>query len=164
MPSSSSRPATAAPPGSRPPSRSRRRDIEGLAAWCRERQPDLVVVGPDDPLAAGIVDALGAADMRAFGPTAAAARIEASKAWASEVCAAAGVPIPESHVFDDADDADAFVRGRGAVFVVKADGLALGKGVIVPDTWPRTARRDRPRGAARRPSAPPATGSCCRSG
>lgn len=113
-------------------------DIEGIVGWCEQHRPDLVVVGPDDPLAAGLVDRLHAAGLRAFGPTAAAARIEASKAWAAEVCAAAGVPTPESHVFDDPDAADAFVRERDEGFVVKADGLALGKGVFVcmdvPDT------------------------------
>lgn len=113
-------------------------DIAGLTAWCDEHGPDLVVIGPDDPLAAGIVDALTAAGHRTFGPSAAAARIEASKAWAAEVCTAAGVPVPESHVFDDPDAAEAFVRERGDAFVVKADGLALGKGVIVPDTVAET--------------------------
>ena len=108
-------------------------DVAGIARWCRERSPDLVVVGPDDPLAAGIVDRLTADRVRVFGPTAAAARIEASKAWATELCREAGVPIPESAVFDDPDAAEAFVRARDAVFVVKADGLARGKGVIVPD-------------------------------
>jgi phosphoribosylamine--glycine ligase len=113
-------------------------DIEGIRAWCDEHRPDLVVIGPDDPLAAGIVDALTAAGHRTFGPSAAAARIEASKAWATEVCTAAGVPIPESYVFDDPDEADAFVTPRGEPFVVKADGLALGKGVIVPETVEET--------------------------
>ncbi len=106
-------------------------DIEGIVAWCFEERPDLVVVGPDDPLAGGIVDALSAAGIRAFGPTAAAARIESSKAWATDVATAAGVPVPESHVFDSADAADAFVSSRRQAFVVKADGLALGKGVFV---------------------------------
>lgn len=109
-------------------------DIDAIVAWCRVERPDLVVVGPDDPLAAGLVDALAEADIRAFGPTAAAARIEASKSWAAEVCAAAEVPMPESHAFDDADAADAFVRERAQPFVVKADGLALGKGVFVCDS------------------------------
>ena len=109
-------------------------DIEGIVAWAREHQPDLVVIGPDDPLAAGMVDALAAAGITAFGPTAAAARIEASKAWAAEVCLAADVPIPASRAFDDPDTAEAFVREREGIFVVKADGLALGKGVIVPDS------------------------------
>ncbi len=109
-------------------------DIGAIVDWCVEHQPDLAVIGPDDPLAAGIVDALRAAGVRAFGPTAAAARIEASKAWATDICTAAGAPIPESHVFDSAEEAEAFVLDRDEVFVVKADGLALGKGVIVPDT------------------------------
>jgi phosphoribosylamine--glycine ligase len=113
-------------------------DIAEIAAWCDEHTPDLVVIGPDDPLAVGIVDVLTAAGHRTFGPSAAAARIEASKAWATEVCTAAGVPIPESHVFDDPDEAEAYVRDRGEPFVVKADGLALGKGVIVPDTVAET--------------------------
>jgi phosphoribosylamine--glycine ligase len=113
-------------------------DIEALVAWCREERPELVVVGPDDPLAAGLVDALEAAGIRAFGPSAAAARIEASKAWAAEVCATAGVPMPESRVFDSADAADAFVRERGTTLVVKADGLSLGKGVVVPETIEET--------------------------
>ena len=109
-------------------------DIEGIVAWCRQEQPDLVVVGPDDPLAAGLVDALTDIGVRAFGPSAAAARIESSKAWATEVAVAAGVPVPESHVFEDADEADAFVRRSDRAWVVKADGLALGKGVFVCDS------------------------------
>ena len=107
-------------------------DIDAIVAWCVAQRPDLVVIGPDDPLAAGLVDALEVAGVRAFGPSAAAARIESSKAWATQVCEAAGVPIPASHVFDSADTADAFVRASGTAFVVKADGLALGKGVVVP--------------------------------
>ena len=109
-------------------------DIAAIAAWCDEHVPDLVVIGPDDPLAAGIVDILAAAGHRTFGPSAAAARIEASKAWAAEVCMAAGVPLPETHVFDDPDEAEAYLLKRDEILVVKADGLALGKGVIVPDT------------------------------
>jgi phosphoribosylamine--glycine ligase len=113
-------------------------DIDALVAWCTDMRPDLVVVGPDDPLAAGLVDALADAGVRAFGPHAGAARIESSKAWAADVCAAAGVPMAESHVFDSADAADAFVRGRGQALVVKADGLALGKGVIVGESVDET--------------------------
>jgi phosphoribosylamine--glycine ligase len=109
-------------------------DLEGIAAWCREARPDLAVIGPDDPLALGIVDALTAQGTLAFGPTAAAARIESSKAWAAEVLAAAAVPRPESWIFDAPDAADAFVRGHPGPLVVKADGLARGKGVIVCDT------------------------------
>jgi phosphoribosylamine---glycine ligase len=109
-------------------------DLEGIASWCRDARPDLVVVGPDDPLALGLVDRLAAQGTPAFGPTAAAARIEASKAWAAEVLAAAGVPRPETWVFDSPQAADAFVRGRAGRLVVKADGLARGKGVFVCDT------------------------------
>ncbi|MFV2062285.1 MAG: phosphoribosylamine--glycine ligase [Chloroflexota bacterium] len=106
-------------------------DVKGIVAWCHAQQPGLVVVGPDDSLAGGIVDALEDAGIRVFGPTAAAARIESSKAWATEVAMAADVPVPESHVFDSADEAEAFVSGAQQAFVVKADGLALGKGVFV---------------------------------
>lgn len=113
-------------------------DIDGLTAWCRDAAPELVVVGPDEPLARGLVDALDAIDIRAFGPTAAAARIESSKAWAAEVASAAGLPMPESHVFDSADAADSFVREHGGPYVVKADGLALGKGVFVCDSVAET--------------------------
>ncbi len=109
-------------------------DVEGILAWCEDHRPDLVVIGPDDPLAGGIVDALSAAGVRTFGPMAAAARIESSKSWAADVLTDAGVPIPESHAFDSADAADAFVDAHPGPWVVKADGLALGKGVIVCDT------------------------------
>ena len=109
-------------------------DIDGITGWCRERRPDLVVVGPDEPLALGLVDALGDIGVRALGPSAAAARIESSKAWSADVGQAAGLPMPESHVFESADAADDFIRRRGEPFVVKADGLALGKGVFVCDS------------------------------
>jgi phosphoribosylamine--glycine ligase len=108
-------------------------DIAGIATWCREERPDLVVVGPDEPLALGLVDALAPHGIRAFGPTAAAARIESSKAWAVEVGRAAGLPMPASWAFDSADEADAFVATDPGPCVVKADGLALGKGVFVCD-------------------------------
>jgi phosphoribosylamine--glycine ligase len=109
-------------------------DVPGMVAWCREEHPDLVVVGPDEPLALGLVDALAAIEVPAFGPAAGAARIEWSKAWSAEVCQAADVPGPASHVFSSADAADAFIDDRGEPLVVKADGLALGKGVLVCDT------------------------------
>jgi phosphoribosylamine--glycine ligase len=115
-------------------------DIPAVTAWCRTERPDLVVVGPDDPLADGIVDALSAQGVRTFGPTAAAARIESSKAWATDVTAAAGVPTPASYVFDSADAAEAFVIERDEAFVVKADGLALGKGVFVCENVDETRR------------------------
>jgi phosphoribosylamine--glycine ligase len=109
-------------------------DVEGLVRWCRDERPDLVVVGPDEPLARGLVDALAAVGVAAFGPTAAAARIESSKAWAADVGRAAGLPMPETHVFTSADAADAYLAARGTCSVVKADGLALGKGVILGTT------------------------------
>ncbi|CAN5855535.1 phosphoribosylamine--glycine ligase [soil metagenome] len=109
-------------------------DLEGIATWCREARPDLVVIGPDEPLARGIVDALTAQGTLVFGPTAAAARIESSKAWAADVLAEADVPRPEAWVFDSPDAADTFVRAHPGPLVVKADGLARGKGVIVCDT------------------------------
>jgi phosphoribosylamine--glycine ligase len=113
-------------------------DVAGIVAWCRDEGPDLVVVGPDEPLALGLIDALADAGIRAFGPSAAAARLESSKAWAAEVGRAAGLPMPESWVFDSAEAADAFVAGRGRPWVVKADGLALGKGVVVCDSVAET--------------------------
>jgi phosphoribosylamine--glycine ligase len=109
-------------------------DVDGIVRWCRDERPDLVVVGPDEPLARGLVDALAAVGVAAFGPTAAAARIESSKAWAADVCRAAGLPMPETHVFSSADAADAYLDSRGDCLVVKADGLALGKGVVVGAT------------------------------
>jgi phosphoribosylamine--glycine ligase len=108
-------------------------DIAGIVAWCRENRPDLVVVGPDEPLAMGLVDALTAIGVPAFGPTSAAARIESSKAWAAEVGRSAGLPMPASVVFDSAEAAHAYIDGQGAALVIKADGLALGKGVFVCD-------------------------------
>jgi phosphoribosylamine--glycine ligase len=112
--------------------------IEAIVDWCRKARPNLVVVGPDDPLALGLVDALAAEGIRAFGPTARAARLESSKAWAAEVSRVAGLPMPETHVFDSAAAADAFVVERGRPWVVKADGLALGKGVTVCESVAET--------------------------
>jgi phosphoribosylamine--glycine ligase len=113
-------------------------DFEALVDLAVRERIDLVVVGPDNPLAAGIVDAFAAAGIPAFGPTAAAARIESSKAFAKEVMAAAGVPTAATHVFTNADEAAAFARQSGKPWVVKADGLAFGKGVVVPDDLPAT--------------------------
>jgi phosphoribosylamine--glycine ligase len=109
-------------------------DVAALVAFAQREQIDLVVVGPDNPLAEGIVDHFAAAGILAFGPTAAAARIESSKAFAKAVMRSAGVPTAETHVFTDPAAATAFVQQRGQPWVVKADGLALGKGVIVADT------------------------------
>ena len=111
-------------------------DIKGLVRAAIERRIDLVVVGPEAPLAAGLVDALQAAGVRAFGPTAAAARIESSKWFAKEVMSAAGAPHADAELFDSARAAHKWIEmlGPDALPVIKADGLAAGKGVVVPDT------------------------------
>jgi phosphoribosylamine--glycine ligase len=103
---------------------------EALAAAALWEKPDLVVVGPEAPLAEGLADRLAQEHIPCFGPTAAAARIEASKAFAKEVMAQAGVPTAAAVVFDDPRKAKAYVSGP---CVVKLDGLAAGKGVIVCD-------------------------------
>ncbi len=103
---------------------------EALAAAALWEKPDLVVVGPEAPLAEGLADRLAHERVPCFGPTAAAARIEASKAFAKDVMARAGVPTAQAAVFDDPEKAKAYARGA---CVVKLDGLAAGKGVIVCD-------------------------------
>jgi phosphoribosylamine--glycine ligase len=109
-------------------------DFAALVDLAQREAIDLVVVGPDNPLADGIVDHFNAAGIKAFGPTAAAARIESSKSFAKEIMAEAGVPTATSHVFDDPAAARAFVQQSAQAWVVKADGLALGKGVVVAET------------------------------
>ena len=109
-------------------------DVDGLTAFARGEAIDLVVVGPEAPLVVGLVDRLRAAGIRAFGPTAAAARLEGSKAFMKELCARHGIPTAASARFDDADKAKTHVAATGAPIVVKADGLAAGKGVVVAQT------------------------------
>ena len=109
-------------------------DIEGLVAFAKEKAIDLVVPGPELPLTLGVVDAMQAAGIPCFGPVGACARLEGSKAFAKEVMQAAGVPTAAAGVFTDRASADAFVAEHGAPLVVKADGLAAGKGVIVAMT------------------------------
>jgi len=131
-------------------------DLDGLVALATERRIDLVVVGPEDPLAAGLADRLTEAGIVVAGPSAAAARIEASKSFAKEVMAAAGVPTARSRTVRTGAEGFAAIReigGSGPV-VVKADGLAAGKGVVVAAT-PEEAERalaafliDRTMGAA----------------
>ncbi|MBP5465052.1 MAG: ATP-grasp domain-containing protein, partial [Treponema sp.] len=105
-----------------------------IVAWARSERPDLVVVGPEAPLVAGLVDALEAEGVRAFGPVAAGARIEGSKRFAKEVMNAAGVPTGMARTFTDAAEAKAALAEFGRPVVVKADGLAAGKGVVVAET------------------------------
>ncbi len=96
-----------------------------------ENSVDFVIVGPEAPLAAGVADRLREAGILVFGPSAAAARLEASKAFTKEICDAVGAPTAAHGHFTDAESARAYVRAQGAPIVVKADGLAAGKGVIV---------------------------------
>ena len=109
-------------------------DVPGLLAWAREHRPDLTVVGPEVPLCLGITDAFNAAGLRVFGPCQAAARMEGSKLFSKEVMAAAGVPTARSQSFDQADAAAAALAGFSLPVVIKADGLAAGKGVIIAQT------------------------------
>lgn len=104
---------------------------DGVIAMAREHAIDLVVVAPDDPLALGLVDMLENAGIRAFGPTKAAARIESSKSFAKDLMRRHGIPMSVSARFDDYGRARAYVESRPGSVVVKADGLAAGKGSIV---------------------------------
>lgn len=103
-----------------------------LLAFCRRERIDLVVPGPEAPLAAGVADALAAEGVACFGPTAAAARLESSKSFAREVASAAGVPSHEWEAFDDLEAAERFFRTRPRAWWIKADGLAAGKGAVLP--------------------------------
>jgi phosphoribosylamine--glycine ligase len=105
-----------------------------VVTFCEENAIDFVIVGPEAPLAAGVADATRAAGLLTFGPSAAAARLEASKAFTKEICDACAAPTAAYARFTEAAPAKAYVRARGAPIVVKADGLAAGKGVIVAMT------------------------------
>lgn len=105
-----------------------------VVIFCEENAIDFVVIGPEAPLAAGVADALRAAGILCFGPSLAAARLEASKRFTKEICDAAGAPTAAWARFTDAGAAKAYIRAQGAPIVVKADGLAAGKGVIVAMT------------------------------
>jgi phosphoribosylamine--glycine ligase len=113
-------------------------DVEGLVALAVRLGVDLVFVGPELPLTHGLVDALQARGVRAFGPSRAAAQLEASKAFMKRFCARHGIPTAGFEVFTDADAAERHVRSLGRPLVVKADGLAAGKGVVVPATVDET--------------------------
>ncbi|MBX3215367.1 MAG: phosphoribosylamine--glycine ligase [Labilithrix sp.] len=109
-------------------------DVQALVTLAEQERVDLVVVGPELPLTLGLVDALSAKGIRAFGPSRAAARLEGSKAFMKDICKRAGVPTADYAVFDDAGAAKAHVRAAGRPLVVKADGLCAGKGVVVAST------------------------------
>ncbi|MBM3586723.1 MAG: phosphoribosylamine--glycine ligase [Alphaproteobacteria bacterium] len=109
-------------------------DISALVAFAKDKSIDLVVVGPEAPLTLGLADACAAAGLKCFGPSAAAARLEGSKTFTKEVADAAGAPTAAWARFTDAAAARAHIREKGAPIVVKADGLAAGKGVVVAAT------------------------------
>lgn len=106
-------------------------DLPGLLAFAREHRPDLTVVGPDNPLALGVVDLFAAHGLRAWGPTRRAAQFEASKAFAQQFMERHGIPAPRAGVFTDPRAASRFAAELGGRCAVKADGLALGKGVLI---------------------------------
>ncbi len=109
-------------------------DVEGLVDFAKRDGIDLVVVGPEAPLVLGLVDRLKAENVKVFGPSQAAAQLEASKGFAKDLCAANDIPTAAYARFEDAEAAKAYIRDRGAPIVVKADGLAAGKGVTVAAT------------------------------
>ncbi len=109
-------------------------DHAAVIAFCKEKAIDFVVVGPEGPLVEGIVDDLAAAGIKAFGPSKAAAQLEGSKGFTKDLCAEANIPTAAYGRFADKDKALAYLRQQGAPIVVKADGLAAGKGVVVAMT------------------------------
>ena len=106
-------------------------DHEAVLAFCRENRIDLVVIGPEAPLVAGLADDLVAAGIRCFGPGRDAARLEGSKSFTKDICRRYGIPTADYARFEDRDAALAHIRSKGAPIVIKADGLAAGKGVVV---------------------------------
>jgi len=109
-------------------------DNEALVAFAKEKGVELVVVGPEVPLTNGLVDAMNGAGIRAFGPTRAAAELEGSKSFAKDIMQKYGIPTAKYKVFTDAASARDYVQAEGAPIVIKADGLAAGKGVVVAQT------------------------------
>ncbi|MCB2081621.1 MAG: phosphoribosylamine--glycine ligase, partial [Rickettsiales bacterium] len=109
-------------------------DFAAIADWCKAHSIDYVVVGPEAPLVEGIADVLEAAGIKVFGPSKAASQLEGSKHFTKEICFKYGIPTAASGSFTDAKGAKAYIRQQGAPIVVKADGLAAGKGVIMAET------------------------------
>ncbi|MBT8048423.1 MAG: phosphoribosylamine--glycine ligase [Xanthomonadales bacterium] len=112
-------------------------DLDGLVGFAREQGVDLTIVGPEDPLVNGIVDRFGAAGLNCFGPSAAAAQLEGSKSFAKDFMSRHGIPTAAYGKFTEVGPAIEFIRKQGAPIVVKADGLAAGKGVIIAETTTR---------------------------
>ena len=136
-------------------------DHAAVIGFCRENDIGLVVIGPEAPLVAGLADDLQAAGVKVFGPSRAAAELEGSKGFTKDLCAEYGIPTAAYRRFDDASAAKAYVATQSLPIVVKADGLAAGKGVVIAETRERRTRRSRIASAAR--SAPPAPSSSSRS-
>jgi phosphoribosylamine--glycine ligase len=109
-------------------------DIAGQVALAQREKIDFVVIGPDAPLVAGMADAFAAAGIKAWGPSKAAARLEGSKSFTKALCRENNIPTAAYEHFTDVAKAEAYIRAQGAPIVVKADGLAAGKGVIVAET------------------------------
>ncbi|QCI65750.1 phosphoribosylamine--glycine ligase [Phreatobacter stygius] len=109
-------------------------DHAAVVAFCQSAKIDLVVVGPEAPLVAGLVDDLNGHAIKAFGPTRFAARLEGSKGFTKDLCRDFGIPTAAYERFTEAEPAKAYIRARGAPIVIKADGLAAGKGVVVAMT------------------------------
>jgi phosphoribosylamine---glycine ligase len=109
-------------------------DHPGIIGFCRSKKIDLVVVGPEAPLVAGLIDDLTGAGIAGFGPSRAAAQLEGSKGYTKDLCAVAGIPTGAYGRFGSANAAKDYVRTVGAPIVIKADGLAAGKGVTVAET------------------------------
>ncbi|MGB2706346.1 MAG: phosphoribosylamine--glycine ligase [Candidatus Omnitrophota bacterium] len=109
-------------------------DAKGLCDFCRKEKIDLTVVGPEAPLASGIVDLFKKRGLRIFGPAKASAQLEGSKVFMKELCRDEDIPTADFEIFSDAEKAKDFIKGNAAPVVVKADGLAAGKGVIVAKT------------------------------
>ncbi|WP_282607518.1 phosphoribosylamine--glycine ligase [Pelagibius sp. Alg239-R121] len=109
-------------------------DLEAIANYCGENKIDFVVVGPEGPLVLGLVDRLTALGVKTFGPSAAAAALEGSKGFMKDICAKYGIPTAAYGRFRDPASAKDFIRTQGAPIVVKTDGLAAGKGVIIAET------------------------------
>ena len=110
-------------------------DIDSLLAFAREKEIDLTVVGPEGPLAAGIVDRFREEGLRIFGPTKSASRIESSKEFAKDLMSRHGIPTASYRTFSDFDEALAYIKAGPVPVVIKYDGLAAGKGVVVALTY-----------------------------
>ena len=115
-------------------------DVAGLLAWATQHRPGLTIVGPEVPLCAGVVDAFTAAGLRIFGPCQAGARLEGSKQFSKEIMLAAGVPTARAETFSDAEAAIQALEKFQTPVVIKADGLAAGKGVVIAATRAEAAQ------------------------